>query len=74
MKDEKEEMLRKAEKAEMLRKAASRLSSGLGSYARGWCDGYAGQDPRPTSNEADVNRYETGWLEGVLEREALLKS
>lgn len=51
-----------------MRKAAMVLNGYLGSYARGWCDGYDGQEPgtRKRKNE-DTSAYEAGWLAGAAE-------
>ncbi len=55
------------EKLEQIKKGAQLLRGSIGSMCRGYLDGYLGMEPN-AEKEADVEKYENGWLEGAEKR------
>jgi len=59
-------------KEKMMRKAARLFNGMVGSKARGWVLGFENEDPIPNPRRReDVQRFETGWLEGQEARKEM---
>jgi len=53
---------------ERMRKASKILNGYMGSFARGWCDGFDDLPPN-VGKRNDIEAYEKGWLNGAAEKE-----
>jgi hypothetical protein len=55
------------DKLECVKKGARLLRGSIGSMCRGYLDGYFDLEPK-TEKEADVEKYESGYFEGMSKR------
>ena len=60
-------LLRGQDGLEQIKKGARLLRGSMGSKCRGYLDGYFDLEPK-TEKEADVEKYENGYLEGMSKK------